>query len=74
MEVTDRFAELIQTYLPEQLSDDEIAALIEETMAATGAASLKDMGKVIGWLKPKVAGRADMGALSGQVKARLNQA
>ena len=63
--------ELIQTYLPEQLSDDEIAALIEETMAATGAASLKDMGKVMGQLKPKLQGRADMGAVSAMIKAKL---
>jgi uncharacterized protein YqeY len=54
--------ELIQTYLPEQLGEDEIAALIDETMAATGAASIKDMGKVMGQLKPKLQGRADMGA------------
>ena len=63
--------ELIQTYLPEQLSDDEIAALIEETMAATGAASIKDMGKVMGQLKPKLQGRADMGAVSAMIKAKL---
>ena len=63
--------ELIQTYLPEQLSDDEIAALIEETMAATGAASIKDMGKVMGQLKPKLQGRADMGAGSAMIKAKL---
>ena len=62
---------LIQTYLPEQLSDDEIAALIEETMAATGAASIKDMGKVMGQLKPKLQGRADMGAVSTMIKAKL---
>ena len=63
--------ELIQTYLPEQLSEDEITALIEETMAATGAASIKDMGKVMGQLKPKLQGRADMGAVSAMIKAKL---
>ena len=63
--------ELIQTYLPEQLGEDEIAALIEETMAATGAASIKDMGKVMGQLKPKLQGRADMGAVSAMIKAKL---
>ena len=61
----------IQTYLPEQLGDDEIAALIEAAMADTGAASIKDMGKVMGQLKPKLQGRADMGAVSAMIKARL---
>ena len=63
--------ELIQTYLPEQLSEDEIVALIDEVMAATGAASIKDMGKVMGQLKPKLQGRADMGAVSAMIKAKL---
>ena len=63
--------EIIQTYLPEQLGEDEIAALIEETMAATGAASIKDMGKVMGQLKPRLQGRADMGAVSAMIKAKL---
>ena len=63
--------ELIQTYLPEQLDEDEIAALIEEAMASTGAASIKDMGKVMGQLKPKLQGRADMGAVSAMIKAKL---
>jgi hypothetical protein len=63
--------ELIQTYLPEQLGEDEIAALIDEAMAATGAASIKDMGKVMGQLKPKLQGRADMSAVSAMIKAKL---
>jgi len=63
--------ELIQTYLPEQLGEDEIAALIDEAMAATGAASIKDMGKVMGQLKPKLQGRADMGAVSAMIKDKL---
>ena len=63
--------ELIQTYLPEQLGEDEITALIDEAMAATGAASIKDMGKVMGQLKPKLQGRADMGAVSAMIKAKL---
>jgi uncharacterized protein YqeY len=62
---------IIKTYLPEQLGEAEIAALIDETMAATGAASIKDMGKVMGQLKPKLQGRADMGAVSAMSKARL---
>ena len=63
--------ELIQTYLPEQLSEDEIAALIDEAMTTTGAASIKDMGKVMGQLKPRLQGRADMGAVSAMIKAKL---
>jgi hypothetical protein len=63
--------ELIQTYLPEQLGEAEIATLIDEAMASTGAASIKDMGKVMGQLKPKLQGRADMGAVSAMIKARL---
>jgi len=63
--------DLIQTYLPEQLSEAEITALIEETMTATGAASIRDMGKVMGQLKPKLQGRADMSAVSALIKAKL---
>ena len=62
---------IIQDYLPEQMSDDEIDALITEAISSTGAASMKDMGKVMGILKPKLAGRADMGAVSGKIKAKL---
>ena len=62
---------IIQEYLPEQLSDDEVDALITEAISSTGAASMKDMGKVMGILKPKLAGRADMGAVSGKIKAKL---
>lgn len=63
--------DIITTYLPEQLGEAEIAALIDEAMAATGATSIKDMGKVMGQLKPKLQGRADMGAVSGMIKAKL---
>jgi len=63
--------ELIQTYLPEQLGEDELQTLIEEALQQTGAASIKDMGKVMGQLKPKLQGRADMGAVSALIKARL---
>ena len=62
---------LIQTYLPAQLNEQEIAALIDAAMADTGAASIKDMGKVMGQLKPKLQGRADMGAVSAMIKAKL---
>lgn len=63
--------ELIQAYLPEPLDEAALDALVEEAIAATGAQGMRDMGKVMGWLKPKVHGRADMGALSARVKARL---
>jgi uncharacterized protein YqeY len=62
---------IIQAYMPEQLSDDEIEALITEAISSSGAESMKDMGKVMGLLKPKLAGRADMGAVSGKIKAKL---
>jgi uncharacterized protein YqeY len=58
-------------YLPQALTQDEVDALVAQAIAETGAAGGKDMGKVIAWLKPKVAGRADMGKLSGQIKAKL---
>lgn len=60
-----------QEYLPTALTADEIAALIEAAVAASGAASLKDMGKVMAILKPRVQGRADVGAVSALVKQRL---
>lgn len=63
--------EVIETYLPEQLSDDEIAEIIDEAIASTGAEGMRDMGKVMGIVKSKVQGRADMGQVSGRVKARL---
>jgi uncharacterized protein YqeY len=63
--------EQLQAYLPAQLSDGEIEALIREAIATTGAASIKDMGKVMGAVKAKAAGRADMGAVSARIKAAL---
>ena len=63
---------LIQQYLPEQLGEAEINGLIDAAMEQTGAASMKDMGKVMGQLKPKLQGRADMGAVSAMIKARLS--
>ena len=62
---------VIQEYLPPALSEDEIAALINEAVAETGAGSSKDMGKVMGLLKPRLQGRADMSAVSKLVQARL---
>ncbi len=64
--------EIIQQYLPEQLSEEEINTLINEAISATGAASMKDMGKVMGLLKPKLAGRADMGLVSRIIKDQLS--
>jgi len=63
---------VIKNYLPEQLSADDVAALVDEVIAATGAESIRDMGKVMGQIKAKAAGRADMGAVSATVKERLN--
>ncbi len=62
---------IIREYLPEQLSQDQLHALIDDAMAQTGASSIKDMGKVMGHLKPKLQGRADMGTVSALIKARL---
>ena len=62
---------IIQPYLPEALGEDELNALIDAAMAATGANSIKDMGKVMGQLKPKIQGRADMSAVSALIKSRL---
>ena len=62
---------ILQTYLPAQLSDAELDSLIAEALAATGAASVKDMGKVMGVVKAKAQGRADMGAVSARIKAKL---
>lgn len=62
---------VLENFLPQPLTDDELAALIDETMTATGASGMQDMGKVMGALKPKVQGRTDMGALSAKIKARL---
>jgi uncharacterized protein YqeY len=64
--------EVLEAYLPEKLSADELAALVDEVIAATGAESIRDMGKVMGQIKARAAGRADMGAVGAIVKERLN--
>ena len=64
--------EIIQSYLPQPLSEEELNTLIDEAINASGASSMKEMGKVMAVLKPQVQGRADMGALSAKVKDRLN--
>ncbi|MHB1116720.1 GatB/YqeY domain-containing protein [Sideroxydans sp.] len=64
---------VLQTYMPQQMSEAEVAAAIEQAVAASGAASVQDMGKVMAILKPQLAGRADLGKVSGQVKAALSK-
>jgi uncharacterized protein len=63
--------EILQEYLPEALGEDEISALVKQAIADAGAESMRDMGKVMGQLKPKLQGRADMGAVSAMVKQLL---
>ena len=63
---------LLQGYLPAQLSDAEIDGLIKDAIAASGAASIKDMGKVMAIIKGKAQGRADLGAVGAKIKARLS--
>ena len=63
---------IIQTYMPEPLSADDIAAMIDEAVAQTGASEMKDMGKVMGVLKPRMQGKADMGAVSKLIKDKLS--
>jgi uncharacterized protein len=62
---------VLSGYLPAQLGDAELEKLVREAIAATSASSMKEMGKVMGWLKPKVQGRTDIGALSARIKAAL---
>jgi uncharacterized protein YqeY len=63
---------VIQEFMPAALSGEELDALINDAITSTGAESMKDMGKVMGILKPQLQGRADMGAVSQQIKARLS--
>jgi uncharacterized protein YqeY len=63
---------LLQSYLPTPLSDADIDALIKEAVAATGAAGIKDMGRVMAFIKGKAQGRADMGAVGAKIKSRLS--
>ncbi len=64
--------EILQVYLPEQLSDDEINVLIAEVIASTGASEMRDMGKVMGIIKSKAQGRVDMGLIGARVKEKLS--
>lgn len=63
---------VIEEFLPQALSQDELDKLIKEAISSTGAESMRDMGKVMGVLKPQLQGKADMGAVSQQIKAALN--
>lgn len=62
---------VLQPYLPAQLSESELDALVAEAISSTGAKTIKDMGKVMGIVKSKAAGRADMGAVGARIKAKL---
>jgi uncharacterized protein YqeY len=64
--------EVIQTYLPQALTAEEIESIINDAISTTGAGSIKEMGKVMAIVKPKIVGRGDMGAVSGKIKALLN--
>jgi len=64
--------EALEDYLPEQISAAELAAMVDEVIQSTGAAGIRDMGKVMGLIKAQAAGRADMGAVSAAVKERLS--
>jgi uncharacterized protein len=63
---------VLQTYMPKQMSDAEISAIVDQVIADSGAQGAKDMGKVVGLVKPLVAGMADMGKVSGLIKSRLS--
>ena len=63
--------EVISDFLPQALSDEEITAIINKAISDTGAASMKDMGKVMGIVKPQITGRADVGAVSQKIKSLL---
>ena len=71
IEKLNKEIEILLSYLPEQLSEEEIAKIVEEAIAATGAASIKEMGKVMGIVNPKVKGRADMKVVGALVKKML---
>ncbi len=64
--------EVLSAYLPQQMSEADVAAAVESAMAETGARAMPDMGKVMAILKPKLAGRADMGKVSSLVKSKLS--
>ena len=63
--------QVLEEYLPKQLTDAEIETLLDNAFEETGAETIKEMGKVMGWLKPKLQGKADMGSVSAKIKQRL---
>ncbi|MCB5207898.1 GatB/YqeY domain-containing protein [Methylovorus mays] len=63
---------VLQEYLPQALTEDEIKAILEQVVTETSASGIKDMGKVMAAVKPLVVGRADMGKISGLIKSRLS--
>lgn len=69
IEITE--SAVLQAYLPQQLTEDEIKAILEQVVTETGASGVKDMGKVMAAIKPLMSGKADMGKVSGLIKARL---
>lgn len=71
-EVEQKEIAVISEFLPQALTEDEIAAIVEQAIADSGAEGPRDMGKVMALVKPKVQGRADMGAISGIVKSKLS--
>lgn len=64
--------EVLHSFLPQPLSEEELSSLIADAMTATSAQGMQDMGKVMGWLKPRVQGKADMGAVSKLIKDKLS--
>ena len=64
---------VLEPYLPDALSDEDLSALIAQALTATDAKSMRDMGQVMGWLKPKLQGRADMTAVSAAIRQQLNR-
>ena len=64
--------DIIQEYLPQALSEDEVTDIVNQAIEKTGASSIKDMGKVMGLVRPQIIGRADMGEVSGRIKAQLS--
>ena len=71
-EKEERELEILKTYLPEQLSEEEIKVLVDEAIKSTGASTMQDMGKVMGYLSPKIKGKADGGTVSKLVKEKLS--
>ena len=63
--------QVLEEYLPKQLTDADIELLLDDAFEETGAETIKEMGKVMGWLKPKLQGKADMGSVSAKIKQRL---